>query len=100
MPVQAQGVVGVTDKEILIGSCSALEGPSKFLGTQTAIGANAYFKVINEQGGINKPHLKLIYSDDTYDPPNTEYCFDHLMKNKLFELSFSVRTRRDVRYCA
>src|SRR5712691_1849003 len=66
MPVKAQGVAGVTDKEILIGSCSALEGPSKFLGTQTVIGANAYFKVINAEGGVHRRHLKLISSDDSY----------------------------------
>ena len=29
---------GVTDKEISIGSCSALEGPSAFLGRETVIG--------------------------------------------------------------
>jgi hypothetical protein len=34
-PLCAQAVPGVTDKEILIGSCSALEGPSRALGAQT-----------------------------------------------------------------
>ena len=27
----AQNATGVTDKEVLIGSCAALEGPSSFL---------------------------------------------------------------------
>ena len=30
---------GVTDTEILIGSCSALDGPANFLGQQTVLGA-------------------------------------------------------------
>ncbi len=98
MPVKAQGVAGVTDKEILIGSCSALEGPSKFLGTQTVIGANAYFKVINEEGGVHRRHLKLISADDSYDPAKTEACFDHLMKNKVFALGFFVGTPTGVKY--
>ena len=42
-----QTVPGVTDKEIKIGSCSALEGPSHFLGTQPVTGASSYFDLIN-----------------------------------------------------
>jgi ABC-type branched-subunit amino acid transport system substrate-binding protein len=48
--IQAQGVAGVSDNEILIGSCSALEGPSHFLGTETVTGAKAYFAMINDAG--------------------------------------------------
>ena len=35
LSVGGQAVPGVTEKEILNGSCSALEGPSHFLGTET-----------------------------------------------------------------
>jgi len=45
------GRPGVTEREILIGSCSALEGPSHFLGTETVTGAKAYFDMINDAGG-------------------------------------------------
>jgi hypothetical protein len=44
--LQAQNTAGITDNEILIGSCSALEGPSHFLGTETVTGAKAYFAMI------------------------------------------------------
>ena len=47
-----QSAPGVTDKTIVIGSCSALEGPSHALGTQQIKGAQAYFELINEEGGI------------------------------------------------
>ena len=33
---------GLTDTEIVIGSCAALEGPASFLGTQTVLGALAF----------------------------------------------------------
>ncbi len=56
--LSAQSVPGVTEKEIVIGSCSALEGPSKFLGTQTVAGARAYFESINEQGGVHGRKLR------------------------------------------
>jgi ABC-type branched-subunit amino acid transport system substrate-binding protein len=60
-----QGTTGVTDKEILIGSCSALEGPSHFLGTETANGAKAYFNMINEAGGLDGRKLRLLATTTT-----------------------------------
>jgi len=47
---RAQNPPGVTDKTIVIGSCSALEGPSHSLGVETVNGANAYFNLVNEEG--------------------------------------------------
>lgn len=94
----AQNAPGVTDKEILIGSCSALEGPSRFLGTQTVTGANAYLKMVNSEGGVHGRHLKLISYDDSYDPARTEACFAHLMQDKVFALGFFVGTPTAVKY--
>lgn len=89
---------GVTDKEILIGSCSALEGPSRFLGTQTVAGARAYFDAINEQGGVHGRKLKLIASDDSYDPAKAEDCFKHLQSVGVFAMGFFVGTPTAVKY--
>jgi branched-chain amino acid transport system substrate-binding protein len=94
----AQGTTGVTDKEILIGSCSALEGPSHFLGTETATGARAYFAMINEAGGLDGRKLKLVFYDDGYDPAKTQACFDRLMGEKVFALAFFVGTPTAVKY--
>ena len=93
-----QSAPGVSDKEILIGSCSALEGPSHFLGQQTVTGAKAYFDAINEEGGVNGRKLKLITMDDSYDPAKTEACFDHLMTERVFALGFFVGTPTAVKY--
>jgi branched-chain amino acid transport system substrate-binding protein len=90
--------VGVTDKEILIGSCSALEGPSRALGVETTTGAKTYFSFINDEGGVNGRKLKLITYDDSYDPAKTEACFDHLMSDKVFALGFFVGTPTAVKY--
>ncbi|MBZ5527863.1 MAG: ABC transporter substrate-binding protein [Acidobacteriia bacterium] len=89
---------GVSTKEILIGSCSALEGPSSFLGTQTVTGAKAYFKAVNEEGGVHGRQLRLITYDDSYDPDKTQACFDHLMKDNVFALGFFVGTPTAVKY--
>src|SRR5215470_8348484 len=93
-----QGVPGVTEKEILIGSCSALEGPSHFLGTETVTGAKAYLDMTNDAGGVDGRKLKLISHDDSYDPAKIEACFNRLMDQKVFALAFFVGTPTAVKY--
>jgi branched-chain amino acid transport system substrate-binding protein len=97
-PAFGQTTPGVTENEILIGSCSALEGPSHFLGVETVTGAKAYFNLVNEEGGVNGRKLKLISADDSYDPAKTQACFDHLMSEKVFALGFFVGTPTAVKY--
>lgn len=93
-----QAVPGVTEREIVIGSCSALEGPSHFLGTETVTGAKAYFDMTNDAGGVEGRKLKLISYDDSYDPAKTEACFNRLMEQKVFALGFFVGTPTAVKY--
>ena len=95
---RGQAAPGVTDREILIGSCSALEGPSHFLGTETVTGAKAYFDMVNEDGGVEGRKLRLISYDDSYDPAKTEACFNRLMEQKVFALGFFVGTPTAVKY--
>src|SRR5216683_3046586 len=98
VPTRGQSAPGVTDKEVLIGSCSALEGPSRFLGTETIKGAQAFFNMTNDAGGVNGRKLRLLASDDSYDPAKTEGCYDHLMSQKVFALGFFVGTPTAVKY--
>src|SRR5579864_6886021 len=97
-PASGQAVPGVTENEILIGSCSALEGPSHFLGTETVTGAKAYFDMVNDAGGVDDRKLKLLSYDDSYDPAKTEACFNRLMEQKVFALGFFVGTPTAVKY--
>src|ERR1700704_3430000 len=61
---------GVTDTEIKIGNVEAYSGPASAYGI---IGKteDAYFKMINEQGGINGRKINFISYDDGYSPPKT-----------------------------
>ena len=95
-PLQAQ--TSASDKEIVIGSCSALEGPSRSLGVETTTGARVYFSSINDEGGVNGRKLKLVAYDDSYDPAKTEACFERLMNDKVFALGFFVGTPTAVKY--
>jgi branched-chain amino acid transport system substrate-binding protein len=94
----AQTTPGVSDKEIVIGSCSALEGPSHTLGVQTVTGAQAYFSMVNEEGGVHGRKLRLVAYDDSYDPAKTQICFDRLTKENVFALGFFVGTPTAVKY--
>src|SRR6202047_4881146 len=96
--LSGQHVPGVTDKSIIIGSCSALEGPSHSLGGETGAGANAYFTLINEEGGVNGRKLKLISYDDSYDPAKTQVCFERLLGDNVFAMGFFVGTPTAVKY--
>ncbi|MGJ4902365.1 ABC transporter substrate-binding protein [Bradyrhizobium sp. HKCCYLS2058] len=61
---------GATDTEIRIGNVEAYSGPASAYGI---IGKTeeAYFKMINDQGGINGRRINFISYDDGYSPPKT-----------------------------
>ena len=88
----AWGDPGVTDTEILIGSCSALTGPANFLGTQTVLGAQTYLSYVNGHGGVHGRTINLAAYDDSYDPAKAVECFDRLMKAQVFAGAFLVGT--------
>ena len=94
----AQNPPGVTDNTVVIGSCSALEGPSHSLGVETVAGASAYFSLTNDEGGVHGRKLKLVAYDDSYDPAKTQICFDRLQADKVFAMGFFVGTPTAVKY--
>jgi len=94
----AQNVPGVTAGEVLIGSCSALEGPSHALGTEQIKGAQAYFAMLNDEGGVAGRKVRLIAYDDSYDPAKTETCFKRIIAQNVFALGFFVGTPTAVKY--
>jgi branched-chain amino acid transport system substrate-binding protein len=61
---------GVTDTEIVIGQTNPYSGPLSSYSTQGRVQA-AYYRMINEQGGVNGRKLKFISLDDGYSPPKT-----------------------------
>ncbi len=61
---------GVTDSEIKIGQTMPYSGPVSAYGTIGKTQA-AYFRMINDKGGINGRKINLISLDDGYSPPKT-----------------------------
>jgi ABC-type branched-subunit amino acid transport system substrate-binding protein len=59
---------GATDTEIKIGNIMPYSGPASSYGVIGKTEA-AFFKMINEQGGINGRKINFISYDDAYSPP-------------------------------
>ncbi len=61
---------GASDTEIKLGNAMPYSGPVSAYGTIGKASA-AYFKMINEQGGVNGRKINYISLDDAYSPPKT-----------------------------
>jgi ABC-type branched-subunit amino acid transport system substrate-binding protein len=61
---------GASDTEIKIGNVEAYSGPASAYGV---IGKteDAYFKMVNDNGGVNGRKINFISYDDGYSPPKT-----------------------------
>lgn len=70
LPARAENAPGVTDKEILFGQTMPYSGPASSYGT-IGKASDAYFKMINDTGGINGRMLRMLSLDDGYLPPKT-----------------------------
>jgi branched-chain amino acid transport system substrate-binding protein len=75
---------GVTDTEILLGSTFPLSGTASFYAA-VARGADAYFKYVNDQGGVNGRKINFKVLDDAYDPSKTPALTRQLVEeDKIF----------------
>ena len=61
---------GASDTEIRLGNTNPYSGPASAYGT-IAKSIAAYFKMVNDQGGINGRKVNFISYDDSYSPPKT-----------------------------
>jgi branched-chain amino acid transport system substrate-binding protein len=70
LPARAETAPGITDTEILFGQTMPYSGPASSYGT-IGKASDAYFRMINDQGGINGRKLRMLSLDDGYQPPKT-----------------------------
>jgi branched-chain amino acid transport system substrate-binding protein len=79
---------GATDTEIKVGNTNPYSGPASPYGTvgKTQVG---YFKMINDQGGINGRKINFITLDDAYSPPKTVEMVRQLVESDKVLLLFA-----------
>ncbi|HYZ34085.1 MAG TPA: ABC transporter substrate-binding protein [Crenalkalicoccus sp.] len=61
---------GVTDREIRIGNIMPYSGPASAYGV-IGRAEQAFFRMVNEQGGVAGRQINFITYDDAYSPPKT-----------------------------
>ena len=80
---------GASDTEIKIGNVEAYSGPASAYGV---IGKTeeAYFKMINDAGGVNGRKINFISYDDGYSPPKTVEQIRKLIESDEVFLVFNA----------
>src|SRR6201746_1303286 len=80
---------GATDTEIKIGQTVPFSGPAS---AYASIGKTqaAYFKMINDQGGVNGRKINLIQYDDAYSPPKAVEQVRKLVEDDEVLLTFQI----------
>ncbi len=87
---------GVTDREVVIGATTPLSGPFSSVSSVT-IGAAAYFKYVNANGGVNGRRITFKYLDDQYDPAKTVQLTRQLVEqDKVFAIFNSIGTEHNL----
>ena len=71
MIASSEQVRGVSDTEILVGQWGPQTGPAAPWGS-VARGSGLFFKILNEEGGINGRKFKYFLRDDAYQPAKTK----------------------------
>ncbi len=82
-------LVGVTDTEIKVGQSAPFSGPASVYG-QISTAESDYFKMINEQGGINGRKINLIAIDDGYSPPKSIEVIRRLIEEEQVAILFQT----------
>jgi branched-chain amino acid transport system substrate-binding protein len=82
-------LVGVTDTEIKVGQSAPFSGPASVYG-QISTAESDYFKMINDQGGINGRKINLIALDDGYSPPKSIEVVRRLIEEDQVAILFQT----------
>jgi len=88
-PATAADTPGVTATEIKIGHTNPYSGPASAYGTIGKV-ITAYFKKVNDEGGINGRKINFISADDGYSPPKTVEMVRRLVEQDQVAFVFNT----------
>ena len=87
---------GVTSNSILLGGTTPLTGLASGYAS-VARGAEAYFKFVNANGGVNGRQITFTYLDDAYNPAQTVQATRQLVEqDKIFADYDSLGTEQNL----
>ncbi|MCS7213810.1 MAG: ABC transporter substrate-binding protein [Candidatus Calescibacterium sp.] len=82
-PLQAQKVPGVEKDKVYIGTSMPFSGPAASWGT-VGKAMEAYFKYVNQKGGVHGREIILLARDDGYTPARMKSNIEELADKVLF----------------
>jgi branched-chain amino acid transport system substrate-binding protein len=85
----AQSTPGVTATEIKIGNTDAYSGPASAYGVIAKL-ETAFFKMVNDQGGVAGHKINFISYDDGYSPPKTVEQVRRLIEEDQVDFLFNT----------
>jgi branched-chain amino acid transport system substrate-binding protein len=87
---------GLTDSTILIGGTSPISGEASSAAA-VARGAEAYFKSVNDAGGVNRRKITYKFIDDGYDPSKTVQVVRELVQqDQVFAIFNTLGTNNNL----
>lgn len=89
---------GITGNEIVVGACTVLSGPNAGNGIATTQGAEAYFSLVNEKGGVFGRKIRFAKEDDHYSSIGASQCFRRELEMPVFVSGFPVSSAASVEY--
>ncbi|WP_323035058.1 ABC transporter substrate-binding protein [Pararhodobacter sp.] len=84
---------GVTDTEIRIGGVHDLSGVFAAVSTPAVAGANLYFDMVNENGGVHGRRINYLTEDHGYQLPRATQAYNKLIeRDEVFAMLLNLGT--------
>lgn len=78
---------GVTDTTVKVGNSIATSGAFAPVGVPFKAGIEAYFKMINDEGGVDGRTIEYIHQDDEFNPEKGKAALDKMINDdKVFAI--------------
>ena len=76
---------GVTENTVKVGNSIATSGPLAPVGVPYKAGMEAYFKMVNDNGGVNGRKIVYVHQDDEFNPEKGKAAVDKMINDeKIF----------------
>jgi branched-chain amino acid transport system substrate-binding protein len=84
---------GVTDDEVRIGGVHDLSGVFAAVSTPAVAGANLYFDMVNENGGVHGRRINYLVEDHGYQLPRATQAYNKLIeRDQVFAMLLNLGT--------
>ncbi len=82
---ESNNTQGVTDTTVKVGNSIATSGALAPVGVPFKAGIEAYFKMINDNGGVDGRTIEYVHQDDEFNPEKGKAAVDRMINDeKIF----------------